>query len=267
MTARRAPDLIAHPSPNHGARRAGAGADMVVIHYTGMASAAAALARLCDARAEVSAHYLIEEGGRVFQLVPEARRAWHAGRARWGNVEDVNSRSIGIELANPGTGPAAHPFPAAQMGALEGLLAGVLARHAVAPERVVGHACVAPARKVDPGLRFDWRGLAHLGLSVWPDPPAPGARHLPHPTARRRRAPGVGETDAARIFQAAAAAFGYPVPASGAWDAPTCAVWRAFAERFCPALAETPGAPAGLARIDDLAMRWPVALDPPAAPA
>lgn len=141
---------------------------MVVIHYTAMTSAAAALDRLCDPAAEVSAHYLICEKGRIWHLVDEDLRAWHAGAGRWGDVRDVNSRSIGIELANRGD----HPFAAAQIDALEGLLADILARHAIPPERVIGHSDMAPLRKCDPGPRFDWRRLARRGLSVWPDPDA-----------------------------------------------------------------------------------------------
>lgn len=141
---------------------------MVVIHYTAMTSAAAALDRLCDPAAEVSAHYLICEKGRIWHLVDEDLRAWHAGAGRWGDVRDVNSRSIGIELANRGD----HPFAAAQIDALEGLLADILTRHAIPPERVIGHSDMAPLRKCDPGPRFDWRRLARRGLSVWPDPDA-----------------------------------------------------------------------------------------------
>ena len=260
---------VAHPSPNHGPRRGGVRPDMVVLHYTGMDSAAAALARLCDPAAEVSAHYLVEEGGRVLALVPEDRRAWHAGRARWGDVSDVNSRSIGIELANPGGGPGGHPFPAPQMRALEDLLAGIAARHGVPPERVVGHACIAPERKADPGPRFDWRRLACRGLAVWPaGATAPGARHLRAGGGGRWRAPGAAApADTARAFRAAAAAFGYPVAPGTVWDDAARAVWRAFADRFAPALAARPGAPEGLALIDALADRWPVALDGPPPPA
>jgi N-acetylmuramoyl-L-alanine amidase len=141
-----------------------------VLHYTGMATAEEALARLCDPAAEVSAHYVITETGTALRLVPEDLRAWHAGAGRWGAVSDVNSRSIGIELANTGS----HPFPAPQMAALEDLLAGILARHAIPPWRVIAHSDLAPARKSDPGPRFDWRRLALAGLSVWPAPdPAP----------------------------------------------------------------------------------------------
>lgn len=163
-------------SPNFGERRGGAGPDLVVIHYTAMPTCAAARDRLCDPAAEVSAHYLISEAGAVEALVPEAARAWHAGAGAWGAVSDVNSRSIGIELANPGDAP----FPEPQMAALERLLAGIMARWSIPPERVIGHSDMAPGRKCDPGPRFDWRRLARAGLSVWPgaggDPAAPLCR-------------------------------------------------------------------------------------------
>jgi N-acetylmuramoyl-L-alanine amidase len=237
---------------------------MVVLHYTGMESAAAARARLCDQRAEVSAHWLVDLDGTAEALVPEGRRAWHAGVARWGDVRDVNSRSIGIELVNPGTGPAAHPFPEAQMRALEGLLREIMGRHAVVAERVVGHACVAPGRKADPAAGFDWRRLALAGRAVWldPAPPAPGrARHRPRPPARAGRARRAA-WPAAGAFQEAARRFGYGVPATGLWDAGTLAVWRAFARRFRPWDAEGPPCAEGLARLAALAARWPARLDP-----
>ncbi len=129
-----------------------------------METAKAALDRLCDAEAEVSAHYLISETGKIWQLVDEDMRAWHAGAGQWGDVTDVNSRSIGIELANTSD----HPFPEPQMAALERLLAAIKARWAIPPERVIGHSDMAIGRKTDPGLRFDWRRLARLGLSIWP---------------------------------------------------------------------------------------------------
>ena len=131
-----------------------------------MATPQAALARLCDPVAQVSAHYLICEQGRVWRMVDEAARAWHAGAGQWGDVTDVNSRSIGIELANRGD----HPFPEPQMAALEALLTGIMKRWDIAPERVIAHSDMAPLRKSDPGARFDWRRLALGGLSVWPDP-------------------------------------------------------------------------------------------------
>ena len=138
---------------------------MVVIHYTAMTSAKAAVSTLCNPENEVSAHYVIAEDGEVISLVPEAMRAWHAGAGRWGAATDVNSRSIGIELANDGFSP----FAAAQMDALTDLLHGIRMRWAIRPERVIGHSDMAPGRKIDPGPRFDWRRLAREGLSVWPD--------------------------------------------------------------------------------------------------
>ena len=157
--------VLSCPSPNHGARREGARPDMIVIHYTAMPTAEDALARLCDPLAEVSAHYLIGGQGQIWQMVEEVLRAWHAGAGRWGDVCDVNSRAIGIELANTGD----HPFADPQMAALEELLAGIMARWDIPPERVIGHSDMAPLRKSDPGPRFDWRRLARRGLSVWPD--------------------------------------------------------------------------------------------------
>lgn len=137
---------------------------MVVIHYTAMDSAKAALKTLCNPQTEVSAHYLIAEDGEVMSLVPEALRAWHAGAGRWGKVTDVNSHSIGIELANDGFSP----FPAAQMDALIELLGRIRARWSIRPERVIGHSDMAPGRKIDPGPLFDWQGLARQGHAVWP---------------------------------------------------------------------------------------------------
>jgi N-acetylmuramoyl-L-alanine amidase len=158
------------PSPNHGERRGGQRPELIVIHYTGMATSAEARARLCDPVAEVSAHWLIAEDGVAEALVPEDRRAWHAGAGAWQGRGDVNSRSIGIELANPGD----RPFPQAQMVALEGLLAGIMARWVIPARGVIAHSDMAPDRKGDPGRRFDWRRLALQGLSVWPEPGAPG---------------------------------------------------------------------------------------------
>jgi N-acetylmuramoyl-L-alanine amidase len=130
-----------------------------------MASCDAALKVLCDPKYEVSAHYLISETGEVLALVDEDLRAWHAGAGRWGAVRDVNSRSIGIELANPGD----CPFAAPQMDALAALLGAIMAHHGVPPERVIAHSDCAPGRKIDPGARFDWRRLARSGLAIWSD--------------------------------------------------------------------------------------------------
>lgn len=155
-----------HPSPNFGPRRDGLHPELVVIHFTNMGSAAGALARLCDPVAQVSAHWLIGARGQVWQMVAEDQRAWHAGAGAWRGRGDVNSRSIGIELDNDGDSP----FAAAQMLSLEALLAAILARWTMPPAGVIAHSDMAPDRKDDPGPRFDWRRLARLGLSVWPDP-------------------------------------------------------------------------------------------------
>lgn len=155
---------LSHPSPNFGDRR-GRRVELVVLHYTAMASCAEALARLSDPLAEVSAHYLIDSDGTVLTLVDETARAWHAGAGEWAGAGDVNSRSVGIELANTG----AIPFAEAQLAALEAVLTGVLDRHALPPQAVIAHSDMAPDRKGDPGARFDWRRLALQGLSVWPD--------------------------------------------------------------------------------------------------
>ena len=139
---------------------------MAVIHYTGMPTAEEALARLCDPAAKVSAHYLIDEEGVVTALVPEEKRAWHAGRSYWRGITDVNSASVGIELANPGHEWGYREFPEAQMMALLPLLADIVDRHGIAPGDVVGHSDIAPARKHDPGELFNWERLARLRLAL-----------------------------------------------------------------------------------------------------
>jgi len=138
---------------------------LIVIHYTAMESCDAARDRLCDPTAEVSAHWLISRHGKAEALVPEPMRAWHAGAGEWAGITDVNSHSIGIELDNRGTEPFCDP----QMAALEDVLRAVMARWTIPPHRVIGHSDMAPARKGDPGPRFDWRRLARQGLSVWPE--------------------------------------------------------------------------------------------------
>lgn len=156
------------PSPNHDDRPDGAPVDMLILHYTGMRSGAAALDRLCDPAAKVSAHYVVEEDGRVFRLVPEARRAWHAGISHWRGASGLNARSIGIEVVNPGHEHGYRPFAALQMAALCDLCLGILARHPIPAWNVVGHSDVAPDRKEDPGEFFDWEGLAANGVGLWP---------------------------------------------------------------------------------------------------
>jgi N-acetylmuramoyl-L-alanine amidase len=158
------------PSPNFGSRPDGATIDMLILHYTGMTNAEAALARLCDPAAQVSCHWLIEEDGTVWLIVPEEFRAWHAGASYWRGETDINSRSIGIELVNPGHELGYRAFPQAQMAALVNVSRAILARHPIPPNRVLGHSDVAPRRKSDPGERFDWTHLAAHGIGLWPEP-------------------------------------------------------------------------------------------------
>lgn len=225
-------DIIELSSPNHNARPAGVPIDMLVLHYTGMPTGAAALTRLRDASAKVSAHYVIEEDGRVFHLVPEARRAWHAGVACWRGHRDVNGRSIGIELVNPGHEHGYREFPRAQMAALETLARAILARHPIPPRNVVGHSDVAPERKEDPGELFDWERLARAGIGAWPKlggwfrrRPAAGSFEF-----------GPGDKDkAVADVQQKLAAWGYDVPTKGMLDAHTTRVLVAFQRHFRPA--------------------------------
>lgn len=160
--------VISRPSPNHDARPAGGAVDMLILHYTGMADAALALERLCDPASGVSAHYLVDEAGAVHRLVPEARRAWHAGESSWRGRGDVNALSIGVEIVNPGHELGYRPFPEAQMAAVETLCRDVVARHPIPARHVLGHSDVAPARRRDPGELFDWRRLAAAGVGLWP---------------------------------------------------------------------------------------------------
>ncbi len=143
---------------------------MLVLHYTGMVDANAALSHMTDPATEVSAHYMVDEDGTILQLVDEGRRAWHAGVAYWRGNTDINSRSIGIELVNPGHEFGYRAFPAAQVAALSTLATEIVDRHSIAARNIVGHSDIAPARKCDPGEYFDWRGFATAGLGLWPEP-------------------------------------------------------------------------------------------------
>ncbi|WP_424929528.1 N-acetylmuramoyl-L-alanine amidase [Amaricoccus tamworthensis] len=158
--------ILEHPSPNFGPRRDGLRPSLVLLHHTAMETAEAALDRLCDPEAEVSSHYLIARDGRVWRLVDEAERAWHAGLGRWKGLDDINSRSIGIELANPASLKGFPPFPEVQMAALEALLWEILSRWGIPAEGVIGHSDIAPERKADPGPKFDWGRLALQGLAA-----------------------------------------------------------------------------------------------------
>ncbi len=166
MTAK----VVARPSPNFNERPAGVTPSILVLHYTGMTSAEDAMALLtnADAPKRVSAHYTLDEDGTFYAHVPEHLRAWHAGVSWWRGADDVNSRSIGIEIVNPGHEWGYRPFPKKQIDALIGLGREIVARHAIAAADVIGHSDIAPGRKVDPGELFPWRRLAGHGLGVWP---------------------------------------------------------------------------------------------------
>lgn len=161
---------IYRPSPNFEARLSDTAVDMLVVHYTGMTSSNAALERLCDKSTIVSAHYLIDEEGVLYQLVDEAVQAWHAGKSFWRGNTNINSRSIGIELVNPGHEFGYRPFPKKQMESLIFLAQDIITRHPIPPRNVVGHSDIAPARKQDPGELFDWKQLAEAGIGLWPEP-------------------------------------------------------------------------------------------------
>lgn len=217
--------LLERPSPNHDARPEGAAPDLVLLHYTGMPSGEAALARLCDPDAKVSAHYMIEEDGRLFRLVPEQRRAWHAGVSCWAGLRDINGCSIGIELVNPGHEHGYRPFPEAQMRTLLTLLADLFRRWPLERARVLGHSDVAPERKEDPGELFDWARLAAAGFGLWPAADFAISPHAPE------LAPGMAGP-AVLDLQTALAAIGYEIEGTGLFEERTECVLRAFQRHF-----------------------------------
>ena len=214
-------------SPNHDERRDRI--RFVVLHYTGMKSGEAARQRLCDADAKVSAHYLVWEDGRVETLVPEDRRAWHAGVGSWRGVTDLNSASIGVEIVNGGhdfaVGGVLPPYPEAQIAAVVRLAADILARHRLPPSAVIGHSDIAPARKQDPGEHFPWERLAEAGLSAWPDTPETDTRVIAQG--------GEGGREVS-LAQRALAEVGYGVEVSGRMDDATRLALAAFQRRFRP---------------------------------
>lgn len=188
------------PSPNWDARPPGTPIDTLILHYTGMPTAQAALDRLCDPAARVSSHYVVEEDGAVWRLVEERRRAWHAGVSCWRGHAALNDRSVGIEIVNPGHEWGYRPFPALQMAAVCELCLGILGRHPIPARNVVGHSDVAPDRKEDPGELFDWPGLAANGVGLWPVPSREAGTVDDVPAALRRI--GYGDGDLATTLRA-----------------------------------------------------------------
>ncbi len=200
---------------------------MLILHYTGMASAAAALERLCDPASRVSAHYLVDEDGTVYRLVPEDRRAWHAGASAWRGRTDVNAASIGVETVNPGHQLGYRSFPEAQTAAVEALCRAIVARHPIPPRHVLGHADVAPARRADPGELFDWARLAASGVGLWPEHKV-AAGEMGLVLRPGDNGPAVAEV------QRALAEFGYGVAVEGTFDTQTAQVVTAFQRHFRP---------------------------------
>lgn len=213
-------------SPNHGERKDGRKPDMLILHYTGMPTAAAALDWLCNEESQVSSHYFVDEKGVVTQLLPESVRGWHAGQSCWKGETDINSASIGIEIANPGHQAGSPPFEDAQIDAVIALCRDIIERHDISAERVLAHSDIAPLRKQDPGERFPWDLLHKEGIGHWVKPlPVGGGRFFQEGDA--------GEP--VEALQTMLALYGYDVQVDGAFNAGTAAAIRAFQRHFRPA--------------------------------
>jgi N-acetylmuramoyl-L-alanine amidase len=217
------------PSPNHGERKGGRSPDSILLHYTGLQTAEDALRQLSDPVAQVSAHYLVQEDGHLYQLVPEARRAWHAGRGSWAGESDMNDVSIGIEIANPGHRGGLPPYPPAQIETVIALCHDIIDRWHIRPERVLGHSDVSHGRKIDPGEHFPWGKLAKAGIGRFVMPAAieDGPRLM-----LGCKGPKVAE------LQAMLASYGYGLEVSGVYDAQTVSAISAFQRHFRPALVD-----------------------------
>ncbi|MCP9232185.1 N-acetylmuramoyl-L-alanine amidase [Mesorhizobium sp. LMG 17147] len=217
------PSAEVRVSPNFGPRRGTPGPDMIVLHYTGMATGAAAEAWLCDPASEVSSHYLVHEDGRIVQMVRESDRAWHAGKSSWFGQSDINSCSIGIEIVNPGNTLGYRNFPKPQIDAVIGLCAGIVKRHSIPAQRVLAHSDVAPGRKVDPGEKFPWKALFAAGIG----------HVVPAAPIRRGAVLKPGDTGAdVEALQSMLALYGYGVEITGAFDRQTEIVVEAFQRHF-----------------------------------
>ncbi len=201
---------------------------MLIIHYTQMPFEAAC-ARLCDKRAKLSAHYLIKADGGIFSLVDEAHRAWHAGKAYWRGIEDVNSASIGIELDHEGhkADMSMRAYPHVQMDSLITLSRDIIARHKIKPVNIIGHSDVAPRRKIDPGERFDWQALAQAGIGLWPREKDINSTAYPHLEKNMRGA-------AVKRLQQSLHSYGYGIRVDGIFGDETQAIMRAFQRHFRP---------------------------------
>lgn len=242
------PTYEQRPSPNHGPRVAGKPVDILLLHYTGMISEEAALTWLTSPQSQVSAHYFVGEDGRIVQMVDEAARAWHAGQSFWAGESDVNSRSIGIEIANPGHEFGYRSFPRAQIAAVIALCRDILSRHAIPPRRVLAHSDVAPLRKEDPGELFPWGELAAAGIGHWVMPALVVAGSV-----LRLGDSGAAVVDLKQRFRA----YGYGLGAESVFDEATAAVVRAFQRHFRPAQVDGIADVSTVATLDKLSAARP----------
>ena len=215
------------PSPNFDARRAPP--DMLVLHYTGMQTAEAAIARLCDPEARVSAHYVVDEDGSILRLVPEERRAWHAGRGGWQGETDCNAASIGVEIVNPGHEFGYRDFPEAQIAAVLELVADIRGRWTIPDARIIGHSDLAPDRKQDPGERFPWKRLAAAGHGLWFEPAEERIAALGAPLGPGDEGLGV------IVLRAGLHRLGYGLQPGGDYDDETRVTVEAFQRHWRPA--------------------------------
>jgi N-acetylmuramoyl-L-alanine amidase len=241
--------IVEHrPSSNHGPRAAGKPVDILLLHYTGMISDERAIAWLCDPESAVSSHYFVFEDGRIAQLVDEDRRAWHAGQSTWAGETDVNSRSIGIEVANPGHEFGYRPFPEVQIEATIALCRDILGRHPIPPQRVLAHSDVAPLRKDDPGELFPWPRLHEASVGHWvaPAPIVAGNALVPG-----------NRGDAVTEFQMKLRNYGYGLDPADRYDPLTEAVVRAFQRHFRPEKVDGLADPSTLATLDRLIAALP----------
>jgi N-acetylmuramoyl-L-alanine amidase len=214
------------PSPNFEPRRSGSRPNILLLHYTGVASAAKAIDWLSRPESKVSAHYVVDEAGHITQLVAEEMRAWHAGLGAWAGESDINSASIGIEIHNPGHELGYPDFPEPQLGAVEALCRDIIARHGIRAERVLAHSDVAPTRKKDPGEKFPWARLAQAGIGHWV---------APEPVVWAD--PGIARDEAGPLVatvQTLLARYGYGIEATGGFDPKTEFAVTAFQRHFRP---------------------------------
>jgi N-acetylmuramoyl-L-alanine amidase len=219
-----------HPSPNQGERKKGCKPSLIVLHYTGMPSAAKAIQWLAHPKSKVSCHYVVDDTGEITQMVPEGLRAWHAGVSHWAGETDINSASIGIEIQNPGHEHGYPDFPAEQMQAVAALCRDIAQRRAIRPEGIVAHSDVAPGRKIDPGEKFSWAWLAQNGVGHWVEPAAPES-------GGRTYAVNDESADIAEA-QELLRRYGYNIEVNGRLDQWTLIVLRSFQLHFRPACAD-----------------------------